>query len=164
MRVYALYEAAAAFEQALTLARANPGAVGAADVIDTALDMSRVYYFRALFNQQIGFVGEHIALAETLGDEFRGGGCHAGRYESSIVLAADPDAVRDEARRGLPAVRVDLIEKMRAGARSFVQAGATEAYCGDPAAASGDEGRELVEALAGMIVQTVRETWPDLFE
>ena len=102
--------------------------------------------------------------AETLGEEFKSGDCHAGRYESSIVLAADPDSVREQARAGLAPVAIDLIEKMRAGARSFVQAGATEAYCGDPAAASAEEGRERIEALARMIVQSAREAWPDLFE
>ncbi|MCZ6596516.1 MAG: creatininase family protein [Planctomycetota bacterium] len=101
--------------------------------------------------------------AETLGEEFRSGDCHAGRYESSIVLAADPDAVREELRTGLPAVEIGLIEKMRAGAKTFVQAGADEAYCGDPASASAEEGRDLIERLAGMIVESVRETWPDLF-
>jgi len=102
--------------------------------------------------------------AETLGEEFRSGDCHAGRYESSIVLAADPASVREDERAGLAPVAIDLIEKMRAGARSFVQAGATEAYCGDPASASAEEGRERIDALARMIVQSAREAWPDLFE
>jgi creatinine amidohydrolase len=101
--------------------------------------------------------------AQTLGDEFASGDCHAGRYESSIVLHADPDAVRDERRRALPEVRIDLIEKMRSGVDTFAAAGAAEAYCGAPAEASADEGRELVERLATMIVESVRETWPDLF-
>ena len=46
----------------------------------------------------------------------------------------------------------------------FKEAGAENAYCGDPARASAEEGRELVERLADMIVGTVRETWPELFE
>lgn len=101
--------------------------------------------------------------AQTLGDEFGGGDCHAGSYESSIVMAADPAAVREPERLALPALRVDLIERMRAGAASFAEVGARDAYCGDPAAASAAEGRELVERLAEMIVTSVRETWPDLF-
>jgi len=100
--------------------------------------------------------------AGTLGKEFQSGDCHAGRYESSIVMAADPGSVRDATRTALPPVEVHLIEKMRAGAKSFVQAGATEAYCGDPAGASAEEGRELIDALARMIVQSVKEAWPDL--
>lgn len=99
--------------------------------------------------------------AATLGAEFAGGDCHAGRYESSLVLAADPTAVRDVA--GLAPVRIDLLAKLRAGARSFLEAGADQAYCGDPASASAAEGRDLIERLAEMIVQTVREAWPELF-
>src|SRR5262245_11423083 len=101
--------------------------------------------------------------AETLGEEFRSGDCHAGRYETSLVLAADPGAVRLAAARTLAPKSIDLIEKMKSGVRSFVQAGASEAYCGDPAAASADEGRERTAALARMLVESVRETWPDLF-
>ncbi len=100
--------------------------------------------------------------AETLGDEFRSGDCHAGRYESSIVLAADPEGVREDERRALAPLRVDLIEKMKEGARSFVQAGATDAYCGDPAAATAEEGRALIDALAAMTVTAIEEAWPDL--
>jgi creatinine amidohydrolase len=101
--------------------------------------------------------------AATLGEEFAGGDCHAGRYESSIVLAADQAAVREAELRALPPVSVQLIEKMRAGARSFREMGAERAYCGDPAAASADEGNELIDRLAEMLVVSVRETWPDLF-
>ena len=100
--------------------------------------------------------------AGTLGDEFKSGDCHAGRYESSIVLAADPDAVREDERLALPPHSISLIEKMQSGARSFIQAGASEAYCGDPAAASAEEGRERIDALADMVVASVLEAWPEL--
>jgi creatinine amidohydrolase len=99
----------------------------------------------------------------SLGAEFQSGDCHAGRYETSLVLAADPAAVRVDAARALAPVAIDLLAKMKAGVRSFVQAGAREAYCGDPAAATAEEGRAHVAALARVIVESVRETWPDLF-
>lgn len=101
--------------------------------------------------------------AETLGDEFKSGDCHAGRYETSVVLAADPDAVREATRAALPPVRIDLLAKMKAGARTFIEAGATAAYCGDPASASATEGREHIEQLARVVVESAREAWPDLF-
>ncbi len=101
--------------------------------------------------------------AETLGAEFQSGECHAGRYESSIVMAADPDGVRDAARVALPEKTIGLMAKMQAGVRTFREAGAELGYCGDPAAASADEGRELVERLAAMVVTMVAETWPELF-
>jgi len=100
--------------------------------------------------------------AATLGDEFQSGDCHAGRYETSLVLAADPEHVRGE-RAELVPVAIDLLAQMKHGVRSFAQAGASAAYCGDPAAASAEEGRTHVAALAAMIVESVRETWPDLF-
>lgn len=101
--------------------------------------------------------------AGTLGEEFQGGDCHAGRYETSIVLAADPAQVREAERAALAPVKVDLIDRMRGGARSFREIGADAAYCGDPAAASAAEGAALIDALATMVVETCRDAWPDLF-
>ena len=100
--------------------------------------------------------------AGTLGAEFQSGDCHAGQYESSIVLAADPGAVREKERAALEPLSIHLIEKMQAGAKSFLEAGAVDAYCGDPRAASAAEGEELIEALAAMIVTSVEEAWPEL--
>ena len=101
--------------------------------------------------------------AQTLGEEFKSGDCHAGRYESSIVLAADPEHVHEGERAGLEPVSIDLIEKMKAGARTFLEAGADAAYCGDPAAASAEEGRDLIDRLATVVVESAREAWPELF-
>ena len=101
--------------------------------------------------------------AQTLGDEFASGDCHAGRYEPSLVLAARPGDVRADELAGLEPVRIDLVEKMKAGVRSFRDAGADRAYCGDPAAATAAEGQELIERLSDMIVATAEEAWPELF-
>ncbi len=101
--------------------------------------------------------------AERLGEEFASGDCHAGRYESSLVLASDPASVRRDELERLPALKVDLIAKIKAGARSFQAIGAELGYCGDPAAASAEEGRVLIETLADLIVESVREAWPELF-
>lgn len=101
--------------------------------------------------------------AQTLSEEFQSGDCHAGRYESSIVLATDPKSVREEERLALPPLEVGLIEKMRAGVKSFREAGADAAYCGAPAEATAEEGIAQIEALAAMIAESVREAWPELF-
>jgi len=101
--------------------------------------------------------------AARLGDEFKSGDCHAGRYETSIVLAADTAAVRAEECAGLPPVSIDLIAKMAQGVRTFAEAGAEQAYCGDPAAATAAEGRDLVGRLADVAFDTAREAWPHLF-
>ena len=102
--------------------------------------------------------------AGEFGEEFQSGDCHAGSYETSIVLAADPESVREEKREALPEHQVGLVEKMLGGARSFQEIGADEAYCGAPAEASAEEGHELIERLSGMITESVRETWPELFK
>ena len=100
--------------------------------------------------------------AATLGEEFLSGDCHAGRYESSIVLHADPAQVR-ATRSTLAPRTIDLLAKMQTGVTTFKAAGASEAYCGDPAAASAEEGRDLLQRLARIVVESARETWPDLF-
>ena len=101
--------------------------------------------------------------AGTLGAEFESGDCHAGSYETSVVLAADADAVR-AVWRELPAVAIDLLAKMKSGVGNFIEAGARDAYCGAPARASREEGEKTIAALARVIVESVREAWPDLFE
>jgi creatinine amidohydrolase len=101
--------------------------------------------------------------AATLGEEFAGGDCHAGRYETSIVMAEDPAGVREARRKALPPVSIGLIAAMQRGVRGFAAAGAREAYCGDPASASAGEGEELVDRLATMVETTCRETWPEAF-
>jgi len=101
--------------------------------------------------------------AGTLGEEFKSGDCHAGQYETSIVMASDPGAVREKKRESLRPHAIHLIEKMQSGAKTFLEAGAGEAYCGDPAAASAEEGQERIGSLADMVVECVREAWPELF-
>jgi creatinine amidohydrolase len=100
-------------------------------------------------------------FAEQLGAEFQSGDCHAGSYETSLVLAADPQSVREF--RELPKVQIDLLAKAKAGVGGFLEAGAKDAYCGDPAAASAEQGRALYETLAGEVVALARASWPELF-
>jgi creatinine amidohydrolase len=95
--------------------------------------------------------------AETLTEEFRRGDCHAGSYETSLVMAARPELVREELRGGLERVPISIADKIREGARSFTEAGGTEAYFGDPRSASREEGEASYEALSDMIVASVRE-------
>jgi creatinine amidohydrolase len=96
------------------------------------------------------------ALAARMGEEFRSGACHAGRYETSILLAERPDLVVESARRALPALPISLPEAVRRGEATFGQAGLAAAYCGDPAAASAEEGRALVDELGAILAEAVR--------
>lgn len=96
-----------------------------------------------------------------LTDEFGSGACHAGRYETSVVMAATPGLVREEARRSLTANPASLSRAIRLGAATFEEAGVAEAYCGDPAAATAREGEETVAALAAIVVDAVAERLGD---
>lgn len=95
--------------------------------------------------------------ARTLSSEFRGGACHAGKYETSIMLAASPGLVREDVRAGLPGVRVSLSEKLRSGVTDFVKMGLEDAYAGDPAEATAQHGHEQLDKLAHMIATEVLE-------
>lgn len=94
--------------------------------------------------------------AARLGPEFQSGACHAGCFESSLVLAVRPDLVDDGARAALPEVAIDLAAALRAGAKDFKEMGATDGYFGQPAAASAAEGHALYDAMADIVVEAVR--------
>jgi creatinine amidohydrolase len=95
--------------------------------------------------------------ARTLSDEFKSGACHAGEYETSLVLAADPGAVRREAAAALPALTVSFSEGPGADKTTFRAMGMLEAYTGAPALATAEGGERMLERLATMIVTEVKE-------
>lgn len=97
------------------------------------------------------------ANAERLTDEFRSGSCHAGRYETSLLLADAPQLVDREAMARLPAVEVDMPAAIAAGRTDFLAMGMDQAYCGAPAEATAEEGRDTFEILTDMLVELVRE-------
>lgn len=93
----------------------------------------------------------------TLSAEFKHGSCHAGRYETSLILASDPALVDAAAMSALPPVPVSLAEKLRAGISDFREMGLSAAYAGAPAEATPAEGRELLDRLAAMIAGEVAD-------
>ncbi len=93
--------------------------------------------------------------APRLGDEFRSGACHAGRFESSVVLAVRPDLVRDDLRRGLAPNPNSLSHAIRDGVQTFEAAGGPDAYFGWPADATAEEGRKTVETLGEILADAV---------
>jgi creatinine amidohydrolase len=97
------------------------------------------------------------ANAERLTEEFRRGSCHAGRYETSLVLADAPQLVDREEMERLPAVEVDMPAAIAAGRTDFLAMGMEQAYCGAPAEATADEGRDTFETLTDLLVELVRE-------
>jgi creatinine amidohydrolase len=95
--------------------------------------------------------------AAHLSDEFRRGARHAGGYETSLMLVEAPGEVREPERQALPPVWIDLPGKLRAGAKTFAEAGATLGYFGDPAAATVAEGEAMFDALATIYLTALRE-------
>jgi creatinine amidohydrolase len=92
-------------------------------------------------------------LAERLTPEFRSGACHAGRFETSIVLASRPELVGSHG--GLAPVPRSLSDAIREGKRTFREAGGELAYFGDPAAASADEGAATIQELGRILAEAV---------
>ncbi|MDB4928690.1 MAG: uncharacterized protein JWM10_1174 [Myxococcaceae bacterium] len=94
----------------------------------------------------------------TLSEEFRRGDCHAGSYETSLVLAARPELVRDDVRATLAPVPISLSKAIREGKVTFKAMGSERGYFGSPALGSAAEGAEQYALLAAMIVAEVRES------
>jgi len=95
-----------------------------------------------------------------LSEEFRTGACHAGRFETSLVLAIRPDLVRREVQHELPANPSSLSVAIRAGRSTFEEAGGPRAYFGWPADATPEEGRESIATLAAILEEAVMHERP----
>ena len=91
-----------------------------------------------------------------LSDEFKSGACHAGQFETSIVLAERPELVRDAARAALPPNPASLSRAIRDGKQSFEEAGGARAYFGFPAQATEEEGRATIETLGAILDEAVQ--------
>lgn len=93
--------------------------------------------------------------AQTLTEELASGKCHAGQYETSLLLAAEAPVKAERER--LPAVDIDLMAQMKAGKTTFDAMGATEGYFGAPAAATREEGEQSFTQLARIVTTMVLE-------
>lgn len=93
--------------------------------------------------------------AERLTEEFKSGACHAGQYETSIMMAAQPGLVRDDVRAALPDNPRSLSRAISAGHRTFEAAGGPEAYFGYPAKASSEEGQATIEVLGQILAEAI---------
>lgn len=98
--------------------------------------------------------------AAWLTPEFQSGACHAGQYESSIVLAQTPDLVREPVMRGLSDNMHSLVDAMRAGKDDFVESGGPEAYFGSPSQASAQEGQVSLQRLGQIVVHALTGQTP----
>jgi creatinine amidohydrolase len=93
--------------------------------------------------------------AELLGDAYRQGD-HGGAFETSLMMAAAPELVRERERISLPPTD-GLVAALKKGAKTFLEAGGEDAYFGDPTAASAEEGDNRFEALVEALSMTVTE-------
>ena len=99
------------------------------------------------------------AAAQRLTEEFKSGSCHAGQYETSLVLAIRPDLVDMAKARALPEHVVPLHERIAAGARDFADCGLDQAYCGNPAGATAEEGERSLATLVALVIESVEQSF-----
>lgn len=100
------------------------------------------------------------AASERLGEEFRSGACHAGRFEGSILLAERPELVREAIRVSLAPNPASLSSAIRAGRDTFAAAGGPRAYFGWPADATAEEGRATLATLGAILAESVLSVLP----
>jgi creatinine amidohydrolase len=137
-------------------------------LINSHLEPAHVAVLRAAVTEVRAACGTSVAFpdhterrwARTLSDEYKKGNCHAGRYETALLLAARPELVRREIAGHLPPNPSDFLAAARAGAGTFTAAGGPEAYFGDPAQATREEGEDLYARLVHMTLTTIDESWP----
>jgi creatinine amidohydrolase len=90
-----------------------------------------------------------------LGHEFMHGGSHAGRYETSLMLAAAPQLVDAMAMKALPTLEIDLPGLIKGGAKNFLECGGPDAYFGAPADATAEEGERLFDIITDATAATI---------
>ncbi|MGH8702783.1 MAG: creatininase family protein [Burkholderiales bacterium] len=122
-----------------------------------ALDAS-AYTLERETNLKVGVLDLREARwSERLSEEFQRGARHGGRYGTSLLLALRPDLVRMDVAKTLPPLWINLLEAVQKGARTFDQAGSPKAYFGDPAQATAEEGRHLLDALGTILADAAEE-------
>lgn len=97
-------------------------------------------------------------LAQTLTEEFQSGACHAGQFETSMVMASRPELVDEAERQSSEDNPSSLIEGFTKGAKTFEEAGGPQAYFGFPRQATAEEGIETYERMATTLVAAILDT------
>lgn len=160
---------------AVTASGEHAGFPGTLSIGTTALELVLVELVRSAdWARGVVFVNGHggnvvplRAAVERCGAEGRralawwpavpGGDAHAGRTETSLLLAIAPERVRlGSAAAGHTG---DLREVLPALRRDGVRAVSPNGVLGDPAGASADEGRQLLDSLVADLAVRVRRWW-----
>jgi len=134
---------------AIAKAHLDPGHLASLDAAVTAIrrDLGLAVAFPNLAAK---------SWAIRLSEEFKSGACHAGQFETSIVLAERPDLVHDATRAALPPNPASLSRAIRDGKQSFEEAGGPRAYFGFPAQATAEEGRATIDVLGAILDEAVQ--------
>jgi creatinine amidohydrolase len=93
--------------------------------------------------------------AQLLGATFALGD-HAGAWETSLMMSAAPDLVRERERARLAPIG-GLAAGLKKGAKTFEEAGGEDAFFGDPTVASAEDGNKALEALGEVVSVSVME-------
>jgi creatinine amidohydrolase len=88
---------------------------------------------------------------------YDGGDAHAGRAETSLMLALRPDLVTDARAPGNARPLSDLMPELR---RAGVRAVSPSGVLGDPREATADEGRRLLAGLVRALRDALEARWP----
>ena len=116
----------------------------------------------AALNDAVSAIRQDLGLAVAFPNltlrpwALRLGACHAGQFETSIVLAERPDLVREASRAGLPGNPTSLSRAIRDGKATFEEAGGDRAYFGFPAQATAEEGRATIDVLGAILDEAVQ--------
>ena len=87
----------------------------------------------------------------------QGGDAHAGRTETSLLLAIEPEAVRLHlAEPGRTEPIATLLPRLRA---EGVRPVSSNGVLGDPTGAGAEEGQALLDALVGDLAAAVSSHW-----
>jgi len=81
---------------------------------------------------------------------------HGGAFDTSLMLAAAPDTVRDAVRRSLPPIE-GYLDGLKKGAKTYADAGSEDAYFGDPTAATAEDGDTYFEGMAEILAVSTME-------
>ena len=85
-------------------------------------------------------------------------GTHADKWEGSMMLAYNSSLVNTERMKKLPNLPVNLTEKLFVEKLDeFKAMGMTEAYLGEPSAATAEEGEKLFDQLSDFIIEDVEK-------
>jgi len=93
--------------------------------------------------------------AQRLTAEFKSGACHAGQFETSMVMAERPELVREAIRTTLEPNPASLSKAIKEGKKTFEEAGGPSAYFGFPKDASVEEGRETLATLGAILAEAL---------